>query len=45
MYSFYFCIFQILEQEKHTLRRKLAVTEGEYEVKIQELNADLQHIR
>ncbi|XP_018017556.1 bicaudal D-related protein homolog [Hyalella azteca] len=33
-----------LEQDKHLLRRKLASTEGEYEVRLLELTSDLQII-
>ncbi|XP_076038913.1 bicaudal D-related protein homolog isoform X2 [Oratosquilla oratoria] len=36
---------EILEQEKHSLRRKINAVEGEYEVKIQELSADLHNIK
>ncbi|XP_069976686.1 bicaudal D-related protein homolog isoform X4 [Penaeus vannamei] len=36
---------EILEQEKHGLRRKLTATESEYEVKIQELSVDLHHAK
>uniref|UniRef100_A0A2P2IBA0 Bicaudal D-related protein homolog n=1 Tax=Hirondellea gigas TaxID=1518452 RepID=A0A2P2IBA0_9CRUS len=34
-----------LEQDKHLLRRKLTATEGEYEVKIHDLTADLMQVR
>ncbi|XP_068209688.1 LOW QUALITY PROTEIN: bicaudal D-related protein homolog [Palaemon carinicauda] len=36
---------EILEQEKHGLRRKLTTTESEYDLKVQELNLDLQHAK
>ncbi|XP_069946048.1 bicaudal D-related protein homolog isoform X2 [Cherax quadricarinatus] len=36
---------EVLEQEKHSLRRKLTSTESEYEVRIQELTIDLQNIK
>nr|XP_053626205.1 bicaudal D-related protein homolog [Cherax quadricarinatus] len=38
-------ICSVLEQEKHSLRRKLTSTESEYEVRIQELTIDLQNIK
>nr|XP_045626224.1 bicaudal D-related protein homolog isoform X2 [Procambarus clarkii] len=36
---------EVLEQEKHSLRRKLTSTESEYEVRIQELTIDLQSVK
>ncbi|KAK8384148.1 hypothetical protein O3P69_016104 [Scylla paramamosain] len=36
---------EVLEQEKHGLRRKLASAESEFEVKVQEINIDLQHAK
>ncbi|XP_050728980.1 bicaudal D-related protein homolog isoform X1 [Eriocheir sinensis] len=36
---------EVLEQEKHGLRRKLAAAESEFDVKVQEINIDLQHAK
>ncbi|XP_071517152.1 bicaudal D-related protein homolog isoform X2 [Panulirus ornatus] len=36
---------EVLEQEKHGLRRKLTATESEYEIKIQELTIDIQNAK
>lgn len=36
---------QILEQEKHVLRRKLDALEGEYESKVSELQSDVVDLR
>ncbi|XP_042227044.1 bicaudal D-related protein homolog isoform X2 [Homarus americanus] len=36
---------EVLEQEKHGLRRKLTATESEYEVRVQELTIDLQNVK
>ena len=44
---FFFLLFhmQILEQEKHVLRRKLDALEGEYESKVSELQGDVAELR
>jgi coiled-coil domain-containing protein 64 len=36
---------QMLEQEKHGLRRKLDTLEGEYESRVLELQTDLEQVR
>lgn len=36
---------QILEQEKHVLRRKLDAVEGEHESKVSELQSDIAELR
>jgi coiled-coil domain-containing protein 64 len=36
---------QILEQEKHVLRRKVDNVEGEYESKVSELQSDVADLR
>lgn len=36
---------EILEQEKHGLRRKLTAAESEYDIKVQEIAIDLQHAK
>jgi coiled-coil domain-containing protein 64 len=38
-------LFQILEQEKHILRRKVDNVEGEYESKVSELQSDVADLR
>ena len=38
-------MFQILEQEKHILRRKVDNVEGEYESKVSELQSDVADLR
>lgn len=38
-------ITQILEQEKHVLRRKLETVESEYESKVSELQSDVSELR
>ena len=39
------CSGQILEQEKHVLRRKVDAVEGEYESKVSELQSDVADLR
>lgn len=42
---FVFGWIQILEQEKHILRRKVDAVEGEYESKVSELQSDVADLR
>ena len=42
---FFTLIVQILEQEKHVLRRKVDNVEGEYESKVCELQSDVADLR
>ena len=41
----FFFLDQILEQEKHLLRRKLDAVEGEHESKMSELQSDMDELR
>uniref|UniRef100_A0A673GK99 BICD family like cargo adaptor 1 n=1 Tax=Sinocyclocheilus rhinocerous TaxID=307959 RepID=A0A673GK99_9TELE len=38
-------LFQLLEQEKHELRRRLESREGEWEGRVAELETDVQHLQ
>ncbi len=40
-----FFLFQLLEQEKHKLRRRLESREGEWEDRVAELETDVQHLQ
>ena len=44
-FFFFPLLFQILEQEKHILRRKVDNVEGEYESKVSELQSDVADLR
>ena len=44
-FFFFSLLFQILEQEKHILRRKVDNVEGEYESKVSELQSDVADLR
>lgn len=40
----FFFLWQLLEQEKHALKRKLDIIEGEYESRIMELQSDIKKL-